>query len=447
MNQARIRWYVGAVILGAATAVVALYRVRPDVEPGFPAAIALLSLLAVVAEALVFLLPFSALGSVAFIPYFATILVAPSWVSLVVVATVRVIVDLIARREPLKMVFNAAQHTFFLGLAAIVYLNLGGESLLTWSRSSLLETTVATGAAALCAFVVSYLANGLLVSGAIALSENLSLSSVWRKNSLPTLWLDILSVPLIFVFAWVYSAFGAIAASALWVPILGLRQVHKINLELERTNEELLELMVKSMEARDPYTSGHSRRVQQYSILIGRAVGLREREINLVSKAALLHDVGKIHEKYGPILSKADRLSNEEWAVIREHPIDGANLVSTMSRLRELVSPIRHHHENWDGTGYPDGLAGELVPLASRIVRLADTIDAMTTNRPYRQSMSESEVRSELVRCRGQEFDPAITDKLLSSPLWSQLFKGASRVDAPALSVLSRRKAARSMSA
>jgi putative nucleotidyltransferase with HDIG domain len=303
------------------------------------------------------------------------------------------------------------------------------------------EATVTAGVPALTAFGVSYALSGVIVSVAIALTKNLSPLQVWRTNNLATLWIDLLSVPLIFVFAWVYAAFGPIAAAALWVPILGLRQVHTINLELERTNEELLELMVKSMEARDLYTSGHSRRVQHYSAIIARAMGLPEREINVVSRAALLHDVGKIHEKYGPILMKGESLTAEEWAVIQEHPIDGAVLVSTMSRLKELASPIRHHHENWDGTGYPDGLAGELIPLHARIIRFADTIDAMTTERPYRRPLGESEVRSEIVRCRGKQFDPEISDRLLSSPLWSQLFKtsdsGAGR---PSLQIVGRDK-------
>ena len=110
------------------------------------------------------------------------------------------------------------------------------------------------------------------------------------------------------------------AAAALWVPILGLRQVHRTNLELEQTNEELLELMVKSLEARDPYTSGHSRRVQQYSTIIARAIGLSEKQIEQISMAALLHDVGKIYEKYAAVLSKQDKLTPEEWAIIQDHP-------------------------------------------------------------------------------------------------------------------------------
>ena len=93
-----------------------------------------------------------------------------------------------------------------------------------------------------------------------------------------------------------------------------------------------------------------------------------------------------------------------------------------MTRLRDIVPAIRHHHENWDGTGYPDGLAGELIPLASRIIRFADTIDAMTTERPYRGPLTEPEVRSEVIRYRGMQFDPTIADQLLSSPLWFSLF-------------------------
>ena len=107
---------------------------------------------------------------------------------------------------------------------------------------------------------------------------------------------------------------------------------------------------------------------------------------------------------------------------MQEHPADGANLVATMTRLQDVVSPIRHHHENWDGTGYPDGLAGESIPLASRIIRFADTIDAMTTERPYRLPLTEAQVKAEVVRCRGTQFDPLIADRLLSSALWPTLF-------------------------
>ena len=111
---------------------------------------------------------------------------------------------------------------------------------------------------------------------------------------------------------------------------------------------------------------------------------------------------------------------------MQTHPIRSAELVATVSHLRNLVGAVRHHHENWDGSGYPDGLAGHEIPLGSRIIMFADTIDAMTTDRPYRKALGESEVRVELSKHRGRQFDPAICDQLLSSSLFAELFAARS---------------------
>ena len=384
--------------------------------------------LAISAELLRFLLPRSASGSIGFVPYFAAAIVVPAWPSVAAVVLVKATAELIARKAPIKALLNVAAHAVMQLVVIAVYLNLGGVGLRTVGNvHDLSHLTIIAGGPALAAFVAGSIATNLLVTGAIALSSGKSLVDILRSNhKRGNIGLDFLVAPLVFVFAWVYAAFGAIAAATLWVPILGLRQAHRTNLELEQTNEELLELMVKSLEARDPYTSGHSRRVQQFSTTIGRAIGLSENQIDEVGRAALLHDVGKIYEKYAAVLSKQDKLTPEEWAIIRDHPDDGANLIATMTKLRTLVPAVRHHHENWDGTGYPLGLAGENIPLASRIIRFADTIDAMTTERPYRRPLTEVQVRSELVRCRATQFDPAIADRLLASPLWPTLFAPAS---------------------
>jgi hypothetical protein len=289
---------------------------------------------------------------------------------------------------------------------------------------------------AIAAFVAGSIVANLVVTSAISMSGGRSITDVLRGNhTRGNIGLDLLAGPLILVFAWVFVVFGAIAAATLWVPILGLRQAHRANVELEQTNEELLELMVKSIEARDPYTSGHSRRVRLFSTTIARAVGLSENKIEEVGRAALLHDVGKIYEKYASVLSKQDKLTSEEWAIIQDHPVDGADLVATMTRLRDLVPAIRHHHENWDGTGYPDRIAAENIPLGARIIRFADTIDAMTTLRPYRRPLTEAQVRAEVIRCRGTQFDPQIADRLLASPLWHTLFAPDS--NAPTIAPLS----------
>jgi putative nucleotidyltransferase with HDIG domain len=385
-------------------------------------AVVVLAVLALAAELLAFLLPKGVVGSISAMPALAGVMISPSWYSVMAMAIVVGVAESIRKSEFPKAVFNIAQYGLSIGLASLVYLRLGGLPLYELGKTGIVELTQVAGFAALAAFTVAMATNTVLVSVAVALRDSSTLSSAWRTTALPKIGVDILSTPLMFVFGWAYARYGPIASAAMWVPIIGLRQMIKTNVELERTNVELLDLMVKSIEARDPYTSGHSRRVQDYSMMIARALGMGEKEVQSIGRAALLHDIGKIHEKYGPILRKADRLTAEEWNTMREHPSDGAALIATMTPLRELVSAVKHHHENWDGTGYPDGLAGELIPLGARIIRFADTIDAMTTARPYRPALSPAEVRAEIVRCRGSQFDPGLVDRLLSSAGWKTMF-------------------------
>ena len=370
---------------------------------------------------LAFLLPHGARGSIAFIPYLASALVAPHWVSVAAIVMVALIVQISHRTRAEALIFNVAQQALTLTVAILAYRGLGGESFLGL-QLSFAELTRNMGLPAVSAYALSFAVNTIIVSMFIGVGDGESTLSVWRDVKLSTIGIDLLASPIVFVFAWAYATYGAYAAAVIWVPIVGLRQLHRTNLELERTNQELLELMVKSIEARDPYTSGHSRRVQRYSVAIARLLGMPAGEVALIGRAALLHDIGKIHEKYGQILSKADRLSPDEWRVMQEHPTDGAELVSTMSRLRELVSAIRHHHENWDGSGYPDALSGDQIPVAARVIRFADTIDAMATERPYRTARTAEQVRQEIVRCRGTQFDPEMTDRVLGSPTWKSLF-------------------------
>jgi putative nucleotidyltransferase with HDIG domain len=430
MNR-RLTLYATAVVAGAIVSAGALYMRAPVVAPESVFPILLLSVLALVAELLSYVLPNSATGSIAFIPYLAAAVVVPSWIAVVGIVGVKTVVELVRRKSLFVSLFNVAQHALTLSIAIWVYVELGGTSMLFARNSTFFEASLAVGLPALVAFASSFGSNGVIACGYLALQKQQRISQLWRQLALPTLGMDVVVGPMVFIFAWLYAAHGAIAAAALWVPLLGLREVHRVNLELQRTNEELLQLMIKSIEARDLYTSGHSRRVQHYSTIIARAIGLGEREIERVGKAALLHDVGKIYEKYAPILRKPDKLSPDEWTTMQEHPIDGANLVETITGLKEIVGAVRHHHENWDGTGYPDGLAGELIPLASRIISFADTIDAMTSERPYRQPLTEAQVRAEIIRCRGQQFDPAIADRLVSSPMWRMLFQPPKRAATP----------------
>ncbi|HEU4565342.1 MAG TPA: HD-GYP domain-containing protein [Gemmatimonadaceae bacterium] len=338
-----------------------------------------------------------------------------------------------SRRQPIKAVFNIAQSALAMATAIIAYRSLGGVSLFEVRATSL----YASSSSLLLPFVALvgcyFVANTLAVSGAIAASSDVSVLKIWKQNTRSTLVYDVLSGAVVFLFGWVYVKVGPLGALGLAAPLLGARQLYKTNRQLEQVNEELLQLMVKAIEARDPYTSGHSRRVAQYSTIIAKAVGLNAHEVERIGVAALLHDVGKIHEIYAPILRKPGKLTSEEWAIMKTHPIKSAELVTTVSGLRDIVGAVRSHHENWDGTGYPDMLAGAAIPLGARVIKFADTIDAMTTDRPYRPAMGPLEVRSELEKFRGIQFDPEICDRLLASPSFQLLFTGRRSEEVPAV--------------
>lgn len=423
----KVKSFVQLVCILAAIAAASLWHIAPPAAEFGVATLATLALLALLAELMGFLLPHGASGSISFIPYVATFALVPNVSALVAVLGANTIAEIAKKRTPQKLFFNTAQLVLSYSLAIAVYRLVGGKSLIEISDLPVSTITRLVGFPLTIAYVVVFCTNAVLVCHVIAIAKSSSTLKVWRENSASTIGLDILALPLVFFFAVVYAKWGPMIASLLWLPILGVRQMNTTNLELAQTNRELLELMIKSIEARDPYTSGHSRRVREYAIKIARLVGMAPAEVEKIGTAALLHDVGKIYDKYAPILAKEERLSPEEWGIIKQHPADGANLIATMTRLRELVPAVRHHHENWDGSGYPDGLKHDQIPLASRIIIFADTFDAMTTVRPYRQALGEDVVRAEIARCRGRQFDPEIADRLLASDFWTWLFPPADR--------------------
>ena len=210
------------------------------------------------------------------------------------------------RASAIKAIFNIAQFVLVFSVTIITYRALGGRSFLD-APDNIAALTRDFGWAALGAYALSVALNISLTSTVIALSSGRRIADVWRENHAPSLGLDLIAAPITFGFAYVYRDFGPIAAALLWVPLVGFRHWAKTTVDLAQTNRELLELMIKSIEARDPYTSGHSRRVSQYATLIARSLGLNERDVEKIGTAALLHDVGKIHEKYGPILRKTDK--------------------------------------------------------------------------------------------------------------------------------------------
>ena len=226
-----------------------------------------------------------------------------------------------------------------------------------------------------------------------------------------TVWLV---VAIVFAILWLALALLVRGASARLTRQNDAFQIRSHDLlestrRLEESLLETVETLNAAVEARDPYTAGHSQRVRRVSLAIGRDLGLSSRQLGALGTAALFHDVGKIGIP-DSILTKAGPLEPSEAAIMREHVTRGAEIVSKVSSFQESVPAVRHHHERWDGLGYPDGLSGDEIPLEATIIGLADAWDAMTTDRPYAIALSLNDALLQIRSGRGKQFNPLVVD-------------------------------------
>ncbi|HLC29583.1 MAG TPA: HD-GYP domain-containing protein, partial [Dehalococcoidia bacterium] len=184
--------------------------------------------------------------------------------------------------------------------------------------------------------------------------------------------------------------------------------------ELELEHQETIAALAAATEAKDPYTHGHTIRVAQQAVRIGRAMDLPPERLRVLARAGLLHDVGKLGIR-DAVLLKPDKLTPEEFRHIQEHPKLGHDILRRVGSLEAEISVIVAHHERMDGTGYPSGLQAEAIPLEARILAVADVFDALTSKRPYRDPMSEEEALDVIQSERGTHFDPACIDAFVQS--------------------------------
>ena len=193
-----------------------------------------------------------------------------------------------------------------------------------------------------------------------------------------------------------------------------MNTIRSINMALEDKNEELekayldtIGILRQTVEAKDPYTRGHSDRVSEFSVLIGKKMGLDEATLHTLKIGGLFHDIGKIGIP-DSILLKESELSDDEYSQIKNHPTIGAHILGDAKVFKDILPMVKHHHERFDGRGYPSGLAGTDIPLIARIAAVADTFDAMTSKRTYRNSLPLDFVKEEIKKCSGTQFDPEI---------------------------------------
>src|SRR5215213_6397638 len=433
-QQSRILSFVGLVTMAAVLIGSALWPIRLPFPGWWP--LVTFVLVATLLDNLNTQLRVTARGSTSFIMHMATALLFGSWWGAVVAGSSTLLGEFGRGSPSIKLIFNISQRILAVSLAAIAYHLLGGQLPPQYLGPDAILSAPAVqrdlGLFVAFAFVY-FLINTVAVTTAVALSSGRAFRDVWNLNTRGVLIYDITASFMAIFVAWLYTrfdlwlGFGSLGLIGVIVPIVAVRHVYGLYHQLEHSGQELLQVMVKAIEARDPYTSGHSVRVSEMSRAVAVELGLAARIIEQVETAALLHDVGKIHEEFAPLLRKEGRLTDEETALMQTHSAKSAELVGIISKFQGFIhQSVRHHHERWDGQGYPDGISGKSIPLGARIILVADTIDAMTTDRPYRKRLPLDVVIAELLKCRGSQFDPDLIEVLVGSVAVRRLISGPS---------------------
>lgn len=318
--------------------------------------------------------------------------------------------------KPLALVaFNFGQLPLVTGVSAWVYVFLGGRVLqspsglfVPWSSADFPRVLVPlTAMAAVCV-----LGNMLITAwgGSLYNRESLGKMASVMLAFVPT------QLALAFVGTWVAQvlAISALALPLFAAPLIVARQMYLRYAGLKVAYADTVRSLIGALETKDPYTRGHSERVAVYSAALGIEMGLDARALERLEYAALLHDLGKLAVP-GAVLTKPDKLEPGEMARIREHPGSGAEMVKRIPHLRDLADTVERHHERIDGTGYPAGIDGSEMPLAARILAVADSFDAMTTTRAYRPALTYEQALDELNAGAGRQFDAEVVRVFIES--------------------------------
>jgi hypothetical protein len=315
------------------------------------------------------------------------------------------------RRDParLKGVFNTAQSALADLAAAWTYVLLGGPVVAAGRSSSGLQAAFDHWPQfllpVLVASVVAVGVNVALVVVVLWLSRGVSPATSLRGFGLGVFTAIHLTLGLVGV------AVALIVVTSNWIgllvfafPLVTARQILQNSARLQHEYANTVRVLVRSIEAKDEYTRGHSERVADYAVRFCSHLGLSDAQTERIQFAAMLHDLGKMGVR-AEVLNKPARLSDAEYAEMQRHPAEALPIVAKIPRTEDLLPIIRHHHERIDGCGYPDGIEGDRIPYASRLLAVCDTYDAMTSSRPYRPALSRAKAVDELESAAGTQLD------------------------------------------
>jgi HD-GYP domain-containing protein (c-di-GMP phosphodiesterase class II) len=302
-----------------------------------------------------------------------------------------------SRKAPHKLLFNACLFIVTIIAAGRVFELLGGHA--TRVPSELVIPMAGCG-------VTYFLIDTFGVSLVVALSQQASAWRIWQRTYLWTTVTHLVGfVPLGAIIVVIFMHIGIPGVALFLVPLLLARYSFKLYTDMREVHIDTVRALTSAIDASDPYTKGHSERVTQYAIALARELRLSERRVQAIEYAGFLHDMGKIGLQHN-ILLKPSALTDSEWDEMKRHPETGAKIVKELHFLKGARDVVLFHHERFDGAGYPQGLAGERIPLEARIVKVADAFDAMLSDRPYRKALGLERALDQLRQGSGTEFDP-----------------------------------------
>ena len=304
-----------------------------------------------------------------------------------------------------KIIFNASQYALSVGIAGIAYQYVGGVVGFQDFFKYILP-------AALCAFVYCFI-NLILVTLVIFLDRGGRIATIWRINFKDILSSYLAEAPIGFLMAIVYVEVGIFGILLFFLPLLLARRSFELYAKMRKVYLDTIRALAAAIDAKDPYTKGHSERVAETSIALAQELNLSDKDIENIEYTALLHDIGKIGIADN-ILGKNSSLTNKEFDKIKEHTVMGAKIIEPVDFLKNSYEAIYHHHEKYNGAGYPDGLKEKDIPLSARIISVADAYDAMGSDRPYRKKLNKVKILKELKDQSGKQFDPEVVKALIS---------------------------------
>jgi HD-GYP domain-containing protein (c-di-GMP phosphodiesterase class II) len=393
--EPKVAGYV-AVSAAAAFVVAALciYRFPPTTS----AAIGFALLSFIVAQ-FPLMLPNGALFDISFVIMIAAVVSDGPSAALIATVASAVSFKTARSRSLMRHTFNVAQLAVSAGIAGLVYVRLGGP---VGTPADGIFPQILLPLAAATATI--YVCNIGLVCGAIGVAEGRSPLNVWRDGYLGIGRNFVAFALLGLLLGVLKNEIGWPSVLFLLMPLLVARQAFQGAVSMQKAFDATVASLIKAIEAKDPYTRGHAQRVSRLSEMTARAYGLNETECRAIRYAALMHDVGKLGVD-SRVLKKPGKLTSEEYEHMKVHPARGVEIVGHIDMLRDYMDGVRHHHERMDGSGYPDGLIGDEIPLFARLIMVSDAFDAMTSTRVYRKAKDIEAAFIELRRCAGTQFD------------------------------------------